>query len=128
MFAGRVTKGGASRTVTAKSSGTATFPAGSEAVQWIAVVPIGKLEPEFRPLGDELQCTAIGPSSGSVAVTSYETTAPARDVAVTVKLPGPCSTGGVESPYAFVSVHVLRSPAGSVTVPCASQPPEKAAV
>src|SRR4051794_13617400 len=126
MFAGTVTKGGVSRTVTTKSSGAATLPAGSEAVQWIPVVPIGKVEPELRPLGDELQCTAIAASSGSVAATSYETTAPARDVAVTVRLLGPCSTGGVESTYVFVRVHVFLPPAGSVTVPCASQSPEKA--
>src|SRR3954453_4213053 len=80
MSAGTDTAGAASRTVTVKLTGSASFPAGSCPWHVTVVAPIGNMSPE--PSEPQTMASAPAGSSGSVAVTSNVTGAPSFEVAV----------------------------------------------
>src|SRR3954454_5658127 len=88
--------------------------------------PIGNVSPECA--GPHEIARSPGASSGSVAVTANETTAPAFEVAVAVASPGAEMTGAVVSRNVSVSVHVFATPASIVMAPPGPQSPEYAAV
>jgi hypothetical protein len=89
--------------------GADAFPCESVAVQLTMVVPAGNVAPD----GCE-QVGVTGPSTTSIAVAVYVTTAPAVDVAAATIAPGTLSTGGV------VSATTTTKLAGGLLLPCAS--------
>src|SRR4051812_46841448 len=115
MSAGSDNDGLASLTVIVKLAGSASFPAGSCAWQLTVVAPIGNVSPACA--GPHVIVRTLAASSGSIAVTANDTTAPSFDVAVAVRSPGPWMTGAVVSRNVFVSVHVCAAPAAIVIAP-----------